>query len=180
MPCSNGLNLLDPLRSDEPTSLREGFEAGFQSKSHTFEQTSMDHIGEWMAIEDSAEIWHERHSASDLSQTSKEDFGVRHLGAGREVLRVAGIANDGLGRDPAQQKRRGRETRGTDHEVGLGRESLEIACNLYLNSMGFQLRCKPAQSLQVARAEQHAPDEGRQTTGAAGPHISCCTNDEQS
>src|SRR6516164_8733347 len=102
--------------------------------------------------------------------------GISALG---EVLRVAGIANDGVGRDPAQQKRRGREARGTDHEVGLGGESLEIDCNLYLNSMGFQLRCKPAQSLQVARAEQHAPDEGRQTTGAAGPHISCCTNDEQ-
>src|SRR5215813_14602785 len=87
--CGNCLNLLDPLLSDEPSSLREGFEPVFQSKSHTFEQTSMDHIGERMAIEDSAEIRHEGHSASDLSQTSKEDFGVRHLGAGREVLRVA-------------------------------------------------------------------------------------------
>jgi hypothetical protein len=37
VPCSNGFNLLDPLRSDEPSSLREGFEAALQSKSHAFE-----------------------------------------------------------------------------------------------------------------------------------------------
>ena len=37
MPCSNCLNLLDPLLSDGPSSLREGFEAALQSQSHAFE-----------------------------------------------------------------------------------------------------------------------------------------------
>src|SRR6267378_3925424 len=51
MPCSNCLHLRDPLRSDESSSLREGFEAALESKSHAFEQASMDHIGERMAIQ---------------------------------------------------------------------------------------------------------------------------------
>ena len=50
MPCSNCLNLLDPLLSDGSSSLREGFEAALQSQSHAFEQTSVDHIGERMPI----------------------------------------------------------------------------------------------------------------------------------
>ncbi len=37
MPCSNCLNLLDPLLSDGASSLREGFEPALQSKSHAFE-----------------------------------------------------------------------------------------------------------------------------------------------
>ena len=37
MPCSNCLHLRDPLRSDGPSSLREGFEPALQSKSHAFE-----------------------------------------------------------------------------------------------------------------------------------------------
>src|SRR5216683_1823319 len=37
MPCSNCLHLLDPLLSDGPSSLREGFEPALQSKSHAFE-----------------------------------------------------------------------------------------------------------------------------------------------
>ncbi len=37
MPCSNCLNLVDPLLSDESSSLRERLEPVFQSKSHAFE-----------------------------------------------------------------------------------------------------------------------------------------------
>ena len=37
VPCSNCLNLVDPLLSDESSSLRERLEAVFQSKSHAFE-----------------------------------------------------------------------------------------------------------------------------------------------
>src|SRR5215469_9045829 len=144
MPCSNSLNLLDPLRSDEPSSLREGFEPALMSKSHSFEQTSMDHIGEWMAIQDPTKFRREPQSASDLSQTSKEDFGPTHLRAWRQVLRVARIANDRLGRDLGQQKRRGRQTRCTDHNVGLNRELLEIRRDLHLSPIGFQLGREPA------------------------------------
>ena len=37
MPCGNSLHLLDPLRSDEPSALREGLEAALQSQGHAFE-----------------------------------------------------------------------------------------------------------------------------------------------
>jgi hypothetical protein len=37
MPCSNCRNLVDPLLSDESSSLRERIEPVFQSKSHAFE-----------------------------------------------------------------------------------------------------------------------------------------------
>jgi hypothetical protein len=37
MPGSNCLHLLDPLLSDGPSSLREGFEPPLQSKGHAFE-----------------------------------------------------------------------------------------------------------------------------------------------
>src|SRR6266566_695702 len=59
---SNRLNLLDPLLSDKPSSLREGFEATLQSKSHAFEEASMDYIGERMPIQNSMKIRRELHS----------------------------------------------------------------------------------------------------------------------
>jgi len=37
MPCSNCLHLLDPFRSDEPSSLGEGFEPALECESHAFE-----------------------------------------------------------------------------------------------------------------------------------------------
>src|SRR5258708_32164550 len=125
MPFGNCLDLLNPLRRDETSSLGKGLEAALQSKSHTFQQTSMDHIGERMPIQNSMKIRRESHSASDLSQTSEEDFEARHLRVGREVFRVARIANDCVGRDAAQQKRRGGQTRRADHDVGLRGELLE-------------------------------------------------------
>jgi hypothetical protein len=36
VPCSNCLYLVDPLRSDEASSLREGLEPALQSESHAF------------------------------------------------------------------------------------------------------------------------------------------------
>src|SRR5712671_6827884 len=144
MPCGNCLNLVDPLLSDESSSLRERLEPVFQSKSHAFEETAMNHIGERMPIQNSMKIRREPHSASDLSQTSEEDFGVKHLRRWRQVLRVARIANNCVRRDPTQQKRRGRQTRGADHNVGLYGESLEIRGDLHLNTVGFQLCGEPA------------------------------------
>ena len=41
----------------------------------------MDHIGEWMPIQDSMKIRCEAQSARDLSQTSEENFGARHFRA---------------------------------------------------------------------------------------------------
>src|SRR6266852_3006981 len=102
----------------------------------------MDHIGERMPIQNSMKIRREPQSASNLSQTSEEDFGVTHLRRWRQVLRVARIANYCVRRDPPQQKRRGRQTRSADHDVGLCGESLEIRRDLHLNSIVLQLLCQ--------------------------------------
>ena len=104
----------------------------------------MDDIGERMPIQNSTKIWRELHSTSDLSQTPEEDCDAEHLRPWRQVLRVARIANECVGGDPAQQKRRRRQTRRADHDVGLCGESLEIRCDLHPNSIGLQLRCEPA------------------------------------
>src|ERR1700676_1676246 len=104
----------------------------------------MDHIGERMPIQNSMKIRRELYSACDLSQTSEEDFGVKHLRRWRQVLRVARIANECVGRDASQQKRRGRQTRRADHDVGVCGESLEIRRDLHLNSIVLQLRARPA------------------------------------
>src|SRR5207237_6997725 len=154
MPSSNGLNLLDALRSDRPSSLRERFEPALQRKSHTLEQTSMDHIGERMPIQNPTEIRRKPQSASDLSQTSEEDRSAKHLRGWRQVLRVACIANERVRRDPAQQKRRGGQTGRADHEVRLCGETLEIRRDLHLNPItfelgGLQLGGEPAYPLHV-------------------------------
>src|SRR5712691_3999228 len=165
MPRSNCLNLLDPLLSDEPPSLREGFEPALQSESHAFEQTSVDDIGKRMPVQNSVKIRRETQSTGDLSQTSEEDFGAGHLGAWRQVLRVARIANDYLGRDPAQPQRRSCQTGCADHKVSRRGELLKIGRDLHLDSAGFELGGEPAQPLQVASAEQHTLHLRRQTTG---------------
>src|SRR5947209_6232512 len=111
MPRCNGLDLLNPFPRDEPSPLGEGLEPALQRKGHAFEQTSVNYIGKWMPIQNSMKIRRESQSARDLSQTSEEDFSATHLRVGREVLRVTRIANDGVWRDAAQQKRRRRHTR---------------------------------------------------------------------
>jgi len=123
----------------------------------------MDHIGEWMPIQNSTKIRREPQSARDLSQTSEEDFGSRHLRTWRQSSDNR-IANDGVGRDASQQKRRRRQTRRADHDIGLCGEPWEIVLpeivfpdislqeispeeirrDLHLNSVGPQLRCEPA------------------------------------
>src|SRR5207249_6205148 len=52
----DGLNFSDALWGDEPSTLREGLKATLQSKSHALEKTSVDHIGERMAIQNSKKI----------------------------------------------------------------------------------------------------------------------------
>ncbi len=99
--CGNGLDLGNSLLRDESSSLGEGLVAVLQSQSHAFEQTAVDYIGEWMPIQDSTEIRREGHSAHDLSQTSKENSGARHLRAGGQILRVSRITNGCVGRDAA-------------------------------------------------------------------------------
>ena len=82
----DGLHLLYPLRSDEASSLREGLEAALQSERHAFEQASVDHVREWMPIENSMKIRREPHSPGDLSQTSKEDSGAGICALGERFL----------------------------------------------------------------------------------------------
>jgi hypothetical protein len=64
----------------------------------------MSNIREWMPIENAFEIGHESQSARNLSKTTKEDSGARHIAARTQVFRVARIANDGLGRNAAEAK----------------------------------------------------------------------------
>jgi len=139
----------------------------------------MDDIGERMTIQNSMKVRSERHSASDLSQTSEEYLGARHIRVRRQVLRVTRVANDCVWNDAAQEKRRGRQTRGADHDVGLSGELLEVGGDFDLNSICFQLAGEPAQSFDISSAEQHALYHWTQTTRAAGTHISRCSNDEQ-
>jgi len=54
----------------------------------------MDYIGERMAIQNPMKIRREGQTASDLSQTSEEDFGARHLRAWREILRVLFLGSE--------------------------------------------------------------------------------------
>jgi hypothetical protein len=136
MPRRNCLDLFDSPRSDGPSSLRESFEPALQSQSHPFEQTSLHYIGERMPIQNSVQIGSETQSTGDLSQTSEEDTGVRHIGARRQVLRIASVANDCVGRDAAQQKRRRRQAGRADHNVGLSCASLQIRRDLNLNTIG--------------------------------------------
>jgi hypothetical protein len=56
MSCGNGIDFFNPLKVDESPSLGEGLKAMLQSESHPFEQTAVNHIGEWMTIEDSTKI----------------------------------------------------------------------------------------------------------------------------
>ncbi len=141
---SNCFHLLDPRRRDGSSSPREGFEAALQSKGHAFEQTSMDHVGKRMPIQNSTKIRGEPHSTGDLSQTSEEDFGTGDLGGWRQVLRVPRIANDCVGGDVTQQKRWGRETRRADHDVGRRGKLLKIRRDLDLNALGLQFGPEPA------------------------------------
>src|SRR5271155_4194967 len=97
----------------------------------------MDDIGERMPIQNSMKIWCERQAARDLPQTSEEDCGAKQLRLWRQVLRVACIANECVGRNLAEQKRRGRQTRRADHDVGLSGKSLERGPDLHLNATGF-------------------------------------------
>src|SRR5215471_19480002 len=97
-----------------------------------------------MPVQNSMKVRRETQSAGDLSQTSKEDFGVRHLRAWRQVLGVARVADDCVRSDAAQQKGRGCQTRRADHDVGVCGKFLEIRRDLHLNSSAFQLRCEPA------------------------------------
>src|SRR5207237_5562933 len=98
------LDFLDELRSDGAPSAGEGFKASFQRESDPFEQASVGHVGKRMTVQDSMEIGLERHSARDLSQPSRNNRGAGDLYIGRQVLRVTGIADDGVGRDVTQQK----------------------------------------------------------------------------
>src|SRR5580704_17610734 len=132
-----------------------------------------------MTVQNSVKIRGELHSGGNLAQASEKNFGAGHVCAWREVLRVARIANDGVGRDPAQQERGGSQTRRTNHEVSLCGELLATCEHFHINSISFEFRGEPAKSLHVSCLQLHAPHERCQAAGAAGTNISCCADDEQ-
>ena len=78
----DGLYFTNPLRGDESPSLGERLKAVLQSESHAFEQTAVDHVGEWVTIEDSMKIGDEGQSPRNLSETSEEDCGMRYFCTG--------------------------------------------------------------------------------------------------
>src|SRR5437870_2917935 len=98
VPFGNHLHLFDARAGDQSSTSRKRFQSPLQSQSDAFEQASLGHIGERMAIQNSTEIRREFQSASDLSEASEEDGGVRGGGRWRQILRVAGIANNSVGR----------------------------------------------------------------------------------
>jgi hypothetical protein len=134
--CGNALYFLYSFRCDEPSSAGEGLEEAFESKSHAFEQTAVNHIGEWMPIQDSMKIRSKVQSARDLSQTSEEDFGVRHFRTGRKIFGVARVTDDCVGGNAGQQKRRGCQTGRTDHDISGCGELPRIGCDLDFHSVG--------------------------------------------
>ena len=103
MPGGDHLDFFDVLRRDGAPSAGEGLKPFFQRESNAFEQASVGHIGERMMVQNSTKIGVERHSARDLSQSSEKYRGPGGLCIRGEVLRVTGIADDGVGRDAAQQ-----------------------------------------------------------------------------
>ena len=91
------LDFLDELRSDGAPSAGEGLKPSFQRESDAFEQASVGHIGERMTVQNSMKIGVELQSARDLSQPSEENRGPRGLCIRGQVLRVTGIADEGVG-----------------------------------------------------------------------------------
>src|SRR5947208_15908382 len=114
----DGLNFSDALWGDEHSTLRERLKATLQSKSHALEKTSVDHIGERMAIQNSKKIGCETQPACDLSQTSEEDRGADQPRGGGGVFGVARIANESMWPNAVQEERRTPETPGSGHRVG--------------------------------------------------------------
>ena len=97
VPFGNHLHLFDARAGDQSSTSRKRFQSPPQSQSDAFEQTSLGHIGERMAIYDSTKIRREFQSASDLSEASEEDGDVRWGGRWRQILRVARIADNRVG-----------------------------------------------------------------------------------
>ncbi len=101
VPFGNHLHLFDARAGDPSSSSRERFQSPLQSQSDAFEQASVGHIGERMAIQNSTKIRRELHSAGDLSEASEENGGIGEGGRWRQILRVAGIADNCVGCDSA-------------------------------------------------------------------------------
>lgn len=179
MQCGDGLDFLDPLSRDEPSPLGERLETPCQSQGHAFEQTSMGHVREWMPIQNALQIGHETQPVWNLSHASEEDSSARHIAVRTQVFGVAGIANDGFGRNAAKTKGRRSQARRANHDVGLMRGLFETGCDFYGRSIRLQLGGEGAEPFRVACAKYYAFDEWRQASGTAGTHIPCCSNNEK-
>src|SRR5215469_10206937 len=105
MPRSDRFDFLHPLSGNESSSQGERLELAFQRQGHALKKTSVSHIGEWMPIQNSAEIRRETQSARDLPQAAKEDRGSRHPHVRMQVFRIPGVANNRFRRNATQQKR---------------------------------------------------------------------------
>jgi len=131
-----------------------------------------------MAVEDAVEVRVEAQATRDLPQTSGKDTRTRRA-CGREILWIAGVANQSIGRDPLQQQRGRCHAGCANHQVS-GRGIL--ARDFHFCSSGFEFIGQSAQPFPVARAQLHAPYMRRQAARTARANIArspdnqqCCT-----
>jgi len=176
---SDGLDFLDPLARDKPSSVGERLETSCKSEHHALQQTSMRYIGKWMPIQNAFEIRNETQPARNLSQATKEDAGTRHLATRAQVFRIARIADYSFGRNAAQSKPRGSQASRTDHHVSRTRDLFEMGCDFHHRSISLQFGGEAAKPLNVARAKHHAFNERRKAASTAGTYITGCSNDEE-
>jgi len=96
------LDRLYSFASDESASLGEWFEPPLQSEDHPFQKASVEHVRKWMAIKNAVNIGLKRHAGDYLPQSSEEHS--RSAGSRREILRIPGIAHDGVRSDAIQEE----------------------------------------------------------------------------
>jgi hypothetical protein len=96
------LDLLDSLPCYESAALRKGFKSLLQSQDHPFQETAVENMGKRMTIENAMNIGLKCHPGSDLPQASEEHF--YPAATWGEILRVPGIAYDGVGGDTVQKQ----------------------------------------------------------------------------
>jgi hypothetical protein len=95
-------NFVHTLGCDVSPAPRVRFRAAFERQRHTFQQTSVGHVGKGMTVENAAEIWSKAQAGGYLPQAASEDTGARGA-CRRKIFGVAGIAYQRAGCDPLHQ-----------------------------------------------------------------------------
>lgn len=175
--CGDRLDLLhSPLR-DVASSLRKGFESPLKSKRQSLQKASMQHVREWVTIEDPVDVGFAGHACCHLPQSSEEYSGT--AGTGREILRITGVADDRARGDAGDEERRRGQTRRADNNTGLDGQMLEVHRDIDSCAIAPQFDCEGMQTFAVACVEKSSPDQRSHTPRAAGAHIARRAHDQQ-